>query len=564
VEPGLASNVLLHVSSEVSKIREDLEVQVEVVRPGTLQALEQCLDSHPKGYFQLAHFDTHGKVATDRSTKTKQAYLLLDSGKSSGKVAPVKASTVGRLLAKHGVRLCILNSCDSAKANFGDSANLAAVFVKEGVFNVAAMSFHLLESAAKKFLEAFYEALLLKQNTFSIALSTARAAPRNDKSRRAKLNLSRTLQDWVIPITYASGEDARVLRDIPSAANTLEVSTLRAKDTIGLVGRDFDILRFERSLLSSGVVCLCGNGGVGKTALILKAANAWKQTNFCDMLMAICLAEEEIRDSEALATLILRKIVGEEAADQIAAQVRESTEPRSLQQVVIRILRSHRCILVLESLEFTHCGLPASYLPTSLWDAEQQDIANFLAEASAASNDPDGDAESDFPIKLILVYRSTLPADWDFHFQPLKSKSILILPALKLSDAMGLGKRILDRAEIPTKTWKHADIDQLELIVSMLQCNPLAMEIVLPTVATPNWRDAMGRLMPDRLTSFPGLLNDKRMDMIREMIFLWPTFTEEQRSVLKYLTLYWGSGPFLSGLEQAIEKLHLCSAAEVA
>lgn len=560
VNPNLASQVLLKIRSEVSKVQDDLDIQVEVVRPSTLPALDECLMSRPPGYFQLVHFDTHGRVAKDRATKTKQAYLLLDSGKTSGRLAPVKASTVGHLLAKRGVRLCFLNSCDSAKANCGDGANLAAIFVREGVCNVLAMSFHLLESAATKFLRSFYVGIILKKLPFSLAVSAARADLREDPSRHAMQNLKRHLHDWIIPVVYASGEDAQILSDTPEVPGDFQTGLTEEDDEEMLVGRDFDLLRFERALIKHGTVCLAGTAGIGKSSFVQMAVQSWTRTGFCDMALTISLAANDIRDSQALSKQILHAIVDEEAARRIMTQVAASGEDGMLQRVVISILRSARTTLILEDLQHTHSGLSERYLPSSLRESEQTDISDFLAEAVATPRNPSAGEEVDIPVRLILISRASSESDWDFHFKSVTRKVRFELPPLQMSDAIRLGTRLLERAGVNTSAWRHRDVDILDQVVSILQCNPFALEAVLPVIArAEDWSNVLDKLMPHDVALFPDLLHAEQSGLVREMNLFWATLGEEGSSILKYLSLFWNSGPFISTFAQSAQQLQLCS-----
>jgi hypothetical protein len=402
------------------------------------QALEKCLLAHPPGYFQLAYFDTHGRVAKDRTTKTKQAYLLFDSAKPSGKLLPIRASTIGHLLAKRGMRLSTLNSCDSARADCGNSANPAAIFVRESVYNVLAMSFHLLESAVSRFLRVFYVVLILKQYSFSVAVSSARAALRDNTSRHAMLNLSRHLHDWIVPVVYAFGEDAMLLGDGSVATEELEVEITGGEQVTKLVGRDFDLLRFDRALLEYGMVCLSGAAGVGKSAFIQTALETWSRTNFCHTILVVNLVSLESRIPESLARHILGALVDEDAEEAIIARVAESEEEQGLQRALIDILRSRRSALIFDNLHFTHCGLPARYLASSLGDAEQKDIADFLAQMAIASTNLASKGEVDIPVRLVLISRVSTVQDCDFHFKSITRKIRFELPFLEMSDAISL------------------------------------------------------------------------------------------------------------------------------
>lgn len=52
----------------IDKIAESNQaITVEIVRPGSWEALENALNHYPPGYFDVVHFDMHGKVKTDEN-----------------------------------------------------------------------------------------------------------------------------------------------------------------------------------------------------------------------------------------------------------------------------------------------------------------------------------------------------------------------------------------------------------------------------------------------------------------------------------------------------------------
>jgi hypothetical protein len=39
-------------------------IALEIVRPGTFEAFKRHLKTRPKGYFDIVHFDVHGRVTS--------------------------------------------------------------------------------------------------------------------------------------------------------------------------------------------------------------------------------------------------------------------------------------------------------------------------------------------------------------------------------------------------------------------------------------------------------------------------------------------------------------------
>lgn len=121
------------------------------------------------------------------------------------------ANVVATLLAKHGIAVAVLNACESAKANSGDAVNLAKVFGLCGVHNVLVMSFMINTSAMEIFLRGFYHSLFVLGHTFSQAAHRAPKLLRERKDRKARLGLTRPVNDNFIPVIYSLGQDAKLV-----------------------------------------------------------------------------------------------------------------------------------------------------------------------------------------------------------------------------------------------------------------------------------------------------------------------------------------------------------------
>jgi hypothetical protein len=118
---------------EESKLR----LKVELLRPGTYEALERHLEEKGAGFYHLIHFDTHGSLMTyediqagvernkyvgeERFGRGKfqsfagvKAFLALE-GDVEGITDLVEAQELANLLTGKGIPVCILNACQSGK-----------------------------------------------------------------------------------------------------------------------------------------------------------------------------------------------------------------------------------------------------------------------------------------------------------------------------------------------------------------------------------------------------------------------------------------------------------------
>ena len=117
--------------------KSQLRVKVELLRPGTYEALERHLEEKGAGFYHLIHFDTHGTLMTyqeiqagvkknryvweERFGREKfqafegvKAFLALE-GEVEGMTDLVEAQELADLLTGKGIPVCILNACQSGK-----------------------------------------------------------------------------------------------------------------------------------------------------------------------------------------------------------------------------------------------------------------------------------------------------------------------------------------------------------------------------------------------------------------------------------------------------------------
>jgi hypothetical protein len=126
VNPWVISDILGNIQQTFDQSRASVRINIEVVRPGTLDALENHLarsdERHGPGYFHVVHFDIHGKVRREK----KAAYLKFCDPESNGTIS-IDARDVGKILRRHNIPMAILNACESARANSGDDPNVVKI-----------------------------------------------------------------------------------------------------------------------------------------------------------------------------------------------------------------------------------------------------------------------------------------------------------------------------------------------------------------------------------------------------------------------------------------------------
>ncbi|GAP88696.1 putative TPR repeat-containing protein [Rosellinia necatrix] len=213
--PSLILGPLLKIAQRRNQLRCLPRVQVDVVRPGTLQHLERKLEERNTHPYDIVHLDMHGKIERKCVPPVVHHMTYLRFAKRyNSKLVPfrtrdpmkelmenctslrdVEAVDVARLFQKYNVSSVALSSCYSSYAQGKMLANMGHVFLSHGVSHVSAMSFKVRAITAGTYYDAFYKALLIKGQTFLGAAAAGRRALRGEPSDSA-------LSDALVPTNY--------------------------------------------------------------------------------------------------------------------------------------------------------------------------------------------------------------------------------------------------------------------------------------------------------------------------------------------------------------------------
>ncbi|MEU0547052.1 tetratricopeptide repeat protein [Micromonospora sp. NPDC005979] len=468
--------------------RADRPVVVDLVRPGTWQALEQHLRAattlHGSGYYQVIHFDVHGAVAgfaelergraadrylfgTRRPTlfAGERAFLFLETA-VEGKAEPVAAEDIANLLAEHRVPVAVLNACQSAKEPASE-ASLAQRLVEAGVPVTVGMAYSVTVSAAKQAMPLVYSGLAAGDDPVS-AMQTARRSLFDDKTRQAYFDQDLELEDWVLPVVF-SQQDVRLSLSEMSAeqqARFLQREALVGDEPdteYGFVGRDLDIQAIERRLLirdERNMLLVKGMAGAGKSTLLEHLAWWWQRTGLVEMVF---------RFSYEHRAWTLDQIIPEIAAtllDSVEQAKLELLPEKAQSEHIARLLRSRRYLLVLDNTE-SITATPAA-IPHALNDTERERLSGFLARLRAG--------------KTLVLFGSREHEQW---IGPRTfGDNTYSLAGLDDQAASVLIDAILTRHGGTHHLHDKQQRDALERLTTLLGGYPLPLTVVLPTLAT--------------------------------------------------------------------------------
>ncbi|MEO0394353.1 MAG: CHAT domain-containing protein [Cyanobacteria bacterium P01_A01_bin.137] len=482
-----------------------LRVNVELLRPGTYQALSEHLEDK-EGYYHIVHFDVHGGLMThdqfqagakkDRYTYQARygrsdmqpydgvkAFLFLE-GKTKGKADPVEAGELAELLINKGIPVCILNACQSGKQvragsstasleEEGESEETSAVetslgsrLMAAGVQMVVAMGYSVTVSAAALMMEKLY-GQLFAQKGIPEAIRLGRKELYNQKNRRVYFNQIVELEDWLLPVMYANREVDLKLRDMDfeeeeayyEAITALEARYEFQEPTYGFVGRDLDILKIEKALFRHNILLLRGMGGTGKTTLLRYLWRWWLTTNFVEDAFYFGY------DDKAYTVEQIVHEIGKQVYARREQALFQAMNPEVQAAKLAKKLCEEKYVLILDNLESV-TGQELA-IQNTLPQAEQQKLCRFLAKLINGKT------------RVLLGSRSG--EDWLASVFTVEGKAnVYQLAGLDPESRSVLAEKVLAAQVKDPKRIAALRVDAgFKRLMKMLAGYPLAMEVVL-------------------------------------------------------------------------------------
>ena len=210
----------LDVDGERERLEAALEPQVESGRV-ELHWLEDVSwegvhHSLLQQEWHVLHFVGHGTYDVD----TDEGVLAFVG--RDGRADYVTASSLADLLdeAEPTPRLVVLNSCQSGAGGTTDLfSGTAAALAHSGIRAVAAMQFSISDTAALAFAGGFYTALAYGRGIDEAMRS----------GRIGILGMGRGTLEWVTPVLYLRGEDARLFDVVPVATHATDATDASAE-----------------------------------------------------------------------------------------------------------------------------------------------------------------------------------------------------------------------------------------------------------------------------------------------------------------------------------------------
>ncbi|XCN72570.1 MAG: tetratricopeptide repeat protein [Candidatus Electrothrix aestuarii] len=336
--------------------QEQARVEVEFLRPPTLDALRRRLRDTRLPTVDIIHFDGHGVFGKDSeadrggkgddikgdgaATDRQQGWLLFED-KEGGKDR-VAAEKFGQLLHQNHAGLVVLSACQSAAMDSKDPmSGVAARLVHAGIPAVIAMTHSVLVSTAEQLFAEFYSSLF-QGCTVARSLDEARHDLLFNPERGIRLRgaglaeeFKLDLHDWFLPALYQSGQDMALLSaevsESPEARPAL-LSNLPEPQPSGFFGRSRELWQIERAFAVEDCrrFSITGFGGQGKTALALEAGRWLLRTHLFERVCMISYAAYQGSDPVSMAIATMSAVFEESLVDADAARASLAQTPTLL------------------------------------------------------------------------------------------------------------------------------------------------------------------------------------------------------------------------------------------
>jgi len=443
-----------------------------ILHPPTFPAMAEELRrarEEEKRPYHLVHFDGHGVY----DQKNGLGALIFENAEDAAADKPfgrrsqkIDADELAKALNEQRVPCFFLEACQTAQAEQTADASVAAKLLDQGVASVAAMTHSVLVESARRFVMAFYPAIV-EGKTVSAAIAAGQRALRLNSFRGETFAGELHLHDWFVPVLYQEDHDPQLVKQTPRGkvreeiqrGRQLQLHALPDPPEHGFVGRSRLLLGAERLLAGdAGYVVFRGEGGEGKTALAcelarwLVASRRFEQAAFVSV--------EQSGDAKtflwALGTQLDPGFATKAGNDMAEAE-----------KITLAALRGRSTIVVIDNLESVLA--PAD---------DSAAAATFDAEVLQALLDLIGRLGTSGATRLIFTSRERLPTPFD------AANRTFGISRLSQGEAVQLVRSVLEQRGIQPRAAENVtEREQLVALVESVHCHARALVHAVPKLA---------------------------------------------------------------------------------
>lgn len=322
-------------------------VEVEFLRPATLDNLVARLEDSRQPPVDIVHFDGHGVFDLDgrfqEQAKHSDPVGLTKSGNENGgnigyllfedkegKKALITAETLGDMLNRQKVGLIVLSACQSAAMGGEDGedamGSVAARLTHAGIPTVLAMTHSVLVTTTQQLFAKFYQGLVSGAG-MGEALDNARRDlylhQQRGERQRGEQRVQLKLQDWFLPALYQGAGDTPLLQqdlNNQESGETPKWGNLPDLQEAGFFGRSRELWQIEQWFVQgTRRLTVSGFGGQGKTYLVQEVGRWLHRTGMFEKVCFVDYAAFGGVDAVGWAVSTLATVLDESLIDGAAA-----------------------------------------------------------------------------------------------------------------------------------------------------------------------------------------------------------------------------------------------------
>ncbi|BDI17456.1 hypothetical protein ANSO36C_32580 [Nostoc cf. commune SO-36] len=497
IDPRSEAMAVLDAIQEAASGR----VEVEFLRPATLDNLVERLEDSRKPPVDIVHFDGHGVFDLDGRFQEQAkhsdpvgvtkggngnggniGYLLFED--KEGKKALITAETLGDMLNRQKVGLIVLSACQSAAMGGEDGEDamgcVAARLTHAGIPTVLAMTHSILVTTAHQLFAKFYQGLVSGAG-MGEALDNARRDlylnQKRGERQRGEERVQLKLQDWFLPALYQAAGDTPLLQQDFTGSNQesgeeSKWGNLPDLQEAGFFGRSRELWQIERWFVQgTRRLTVSGFGGQGKTYLVQEAGRWLHRTGMFEKVCFVDYAAFQGVDAVGWAVSTLATVLEQSLIDAKAAT---------------QALRNQATLLILDNLETLPPEPLRELLTVAKEWSETEKCRVLLTTRTPDFHHPDYLTEGSrkhisLPLRglgeedALAYFQSLIKLPPAPTFEPPKREVLLKL--FKLVDFHPLSIGLLARE---LKTRRPAELGQrLEALIAQTPDNPLLASLNL-------------------------------------------------------------------------------------
>ena len=469
-------------------------VKLHLLSPPTLPALRAELERarDQQRPYHVVHFDGHGVY----DPSVGLGGLCFERPEDSSKLEQRRHSTVfsnelGPLLRDHRIPLVCLDACQSAQAGQA-SESVASALLKVGVASVVAMSHSLLVETSRRFVEAFYGALVQGKRVGDAMLAGQRQLKEDTFRGRIFGAGELRLDDWFVPVLYQEKDDPQLFKSTPAKqtladfqdALAARLGELPPNPETGFIGRSRELLALQRLLRQERYAVVRGQGGEGKTALAAELGRWLVRSQ--QITRAAFVSVETHSHPAAVLDAIGRQLLGPAYSVAAYDNLEKATLP------VERALVEQATLLVVDNMESL---LLPPYIESSpaLGEEAGRELAAILQLCARLNGKGD--------TRLLFTSREALPAPFAAGRQQRD------LHRLDPNDAVKLVERALNAGGGGGGGASDAAREQIEQLVEAVHGHARSLALLAPALRSRGveaTRAALVQLMVEMEQKFPG------------------------------------------------------------